>query len=100
MSEPVELDIAHSLGREAARTRIANGIAKLESYIPGGKVTEHRWDGDRLTFTVAAMGQRAAATVDVLDDKIHLRVELPRFLAMFASKIRDVLGREGPKLLK
>ncbi|WP_294338024.1 polyhydroxyalkanoic acid system family protein [uncultured Sphingomonas sp.] len=100
MSDPVELDIAHSLGRDAAKSRIAGGIAKLESYIPGGKVTEHHWDGDRLMFNVAAMGQRAAATVDVLEDKVHLKVELPPFLAMFANKIRDVLGREGPKLLK
>lgn len=100
MSDPVELDIAHSLGRDAAKARIAGGIAKLDSYIPGGKVTEHHWDGDRLTFTVAAMGQRAATTVDVLEDKVHLKVELPPFLAMFANKIRDVLGREGPKLLK
>ncbi|KQN25054.1 hypothetical protein ASE86_01950 [Sphingomonas sp. Leaf33] len=100
MSEPVELDIAHSIGREAARARIAGGIAKLESFIPGGKVTEHSWDGDRLMFTVAAMGQRAATTIDVLEDKVHLKVELPPFLGMFANKIRDVLGREGPKLLK
>ena len=100
MTEPVELDIAHSLGRTAARERIAAGIGKLEGYIPGGKVTEHRWDGDRLTFIVAALGQRAATTLDVLDDRVHLKVELPPFLAMFAGKIRDVLGREGPKLLK
>ncbi|HET9509804.1 MAG TPA: polyhydroxyalkanoic acid system family protein [Sphingomonas sp.] len=100
MSDPVELDIAHSLGRDAAKARIVGGIAKLEGYIPGGKVTEHRWDGDRLMFNVSAMGQRAAATVDVLEDKVHLKVELPPFLAMFANKIRDVLGREGPKLLR
>lgn len=100
MTEPVELDIAHSLGREAARARIAGGVGKLESYIPGGTVTEHRWDGDTLRFTVAAMGQRVATTIDVLDDKVHLKAELPPFLGMFANKIRDVLGREGPKLLK
>ncbi len=100
MTEPVELDIAHKLGRDAARERIAGGIGKLESFIPGGSVTEHRWDGDRLTFTVAAMGQRVATTIDVLDSHIHLKAELPPFLAMFANKIRDVLGREGPKLLK
>ena len=100
MTEPVELDIAHTLGREAARARIAGGVGRLESYIPGGTVTEHRWDGDTLRFTVAAMGQRVATTIDVRDDHVHLKAELPPFLAMFAGKIRDVLGREGPKLLK
>ena len=100
MTEPVELDIAHKLGRDGAKARIAGGIGKLESYIPGGTVTEHKWEGDRLTFTVAAMGQRVATTIDVLDTHVHLKAELPPFLALFANKIRDVLGREGPKLLK
>ena len=100
MTDPVEVDIPHKLGREAARARIAGGIGKLESYIPGGTVTENRWDGDRLSFTVTALGQRAHATVDVLEDKAHLAVVLPPMLALFAGKIRDMLGREGPKLLK
>lgn len=100
MTDPVELDIRHSLGREAAKARIAGGIGKLESYIPGGTVTDNRWEGDRLNFTVAAMGQRAQVTVDVRDDHVHLSAMLPPMLALFAGKIRDVLSREGPKLLK
>lgn len=100
MSDPVELDIPHTLGREAARARIAGGIGKLADFIPGGAVTENRWDGDRLTFVVAALGQRAAATVDVLDDRVHLKVELPAMLALFADRIRAKLGRDGGTLLK
>ena len=100
MAEPVEMDIPHKMGREAARARIAGSVGKLESYIPGGSVTEHKWDGDRLTFTVQAMGQRVATTLDVLDSHVHLKAELPPFLALFAGKIRDVLSREAPKLLK
>jgi hypothetical protein len=52
MTDPVELDIRHSLGREAAKARIAGGVGKLESYIPGGTVTDNRWEGDRLHFSV------------------------------------------------
>lgn len=100
MTDPVEVDIPHKLGREAARARIAGGIGKLESYIPGGTVTENRWDGDRLSFTVTALGQRAQATVDVLDDRAHVAMMLPPMLALFAGKIRDVLAKDGPKLLK
>lgn len=100
MTEPVEVDIPHKLGREGARARIAGGIDKLESYIPGGSVTDKSWSGDTLRFTVSVLGQRAQAAVDVLDDKAHLAVTLPPMLAMFAGKIRDMLGKEGPKLLK
>ena len=100
MNDPVEVDIPHKLGRAAARERIAGGIGKLESYIPGGAVTENRWEDDTLRFTVTVLGQKAHATVDVLDDKAHLAVVLPPMLSLFAGKIREMLGREGPKLLK
>ncbi|URW75331.1 polyhydroxyalkanoic acid system family protein [Sphingomonas donggukensis] len=100
MTDPVEVDIPHKLGREAAKTKIAAGIGKLESYIPGGSVTDNRWEGDRLSFTVSALGQKAHATVDVLEDKAHLAVMLPPMLSLFAGKVREMLGREGPKLLK
>lgn len=100
MSQPVEVDIPHKLGREEARRRIADGIGKLERFIPGGSVTDNRWDGDCLSFTVAALGQRAGAKIDVRDTHVHLIVDLPPMLALFAGKIRNVLLAEGPKLLK
>lgn len=100
MSDPVEVDIPHKLGREKARARIAGGIGKLSDFIPGGAVTENRWDGDRLSFIVSALGQRAAATVDVLDTHVHLSVDLPPMLSLFADKIRAKLGRDGTKLLE
>ncbi|MGJ3628069.1 hypothetical protein AB5I41_15815 [Sphingomonas sp. MMS24-JH45] len=56
MSQPIEVDLPHKkLGRDAARTRIEGGFGKLAGYIPGGSVTEHRWTGDRLDFTVEGM---------------------------------------------
>ena len=63
-------------------------------------MTENRWEDDTLRFTVTVLGQKAHATVDVLDDKAHLAVVLPPMLSLFAGKIREMLGREGPKLLK
>lgn len=100
MTAPIDVDIPHSLGREVARSRIAGGIGKLVDFIPGSTVTEHRWDGDVLHFTVAAMGQRVAARLDVLDSHIHAHFELPAFLALFADKIRAKLQKDGPALLK
>ncbi len=100
MTQPVELDIPHRLGRDAARARIAGGIDKLSDFIPGGTVTENRWDGDRLSFVVGALGQRAAVTLDVLDDKVHLSVDLPPMLSLFAEKIRGKLSSSGGRLLK
>lgn len=100
MTAPIEIDLPHKLGRDAARARIENGIGKLASFIPGGSVSEHRWDGDTMAFTVEAMGQRVASRLTVLEDKVHAVFELPAFLSLFADKIRAKLAKDGPKLLE
>ena len=100
MSVPIEVDIPHKLGRDAARARVERGTGKLASFVPGGTVSEHRWDGDTLSFTVEAMGQRVASRLTVLDDKVHAVFDLPPFLALFGDKIRAKLAKDGPKLLE
>lgn len=100
MSAPVEVDLPHRLGREEARRRVEQGFGKLAGWIPGGQVSEHRWEGDTLSFTVAAMGQRVHARLDVRDALVHARIELPPMLGMFAGQIQAALQANGPKLLR
>lgn len=100
MPDPVIVDIPHKLGRDGARARLAGGVGKLGDLIPGGGAVESRWEGDTLHFTVSAMGQTVASRLDVHEAHVHAVVDLPPFLALFASKIREKLEREAPKLLK
>ena len=100
MTAPIEIDIPHKLGTEGAKARIGGGFGKLADFIPGGSVTEHRWAGDTLHFTVEGMGQRVAVQLDVQPANVHARFDLPAFLAMFGDRIRDKLAREAPKLLE
>lgn len=100
MMKPVQIDIPHSTGKAAARQRIEGGFDKLAGFVPGGKVTEHRWEGDSLFFAVEALGQRVAARLDVLEDKVHAEVDLPPALGLFAGKIRSALANAGTKLLR
>lgn len=100
MTQPIELDLPHKLGRDAARARIEGGIGKLASFVPGGTITDQRWDGDTLNLAVEAMGQRVTSRLTVMDDKVHAVFELPPFLALFADKIRDKLAKDGPKMLE
>ena len=100
MTAPIEMDMPHKLGRDGARARIEGGIGKLASFVPGGTITDQRWDGDTLHLAVEAMGQRVGAKLTVLDDKVHAVFDLPPFLALFADKIRDKLAKDGPKLLE
>lgn len=100
MNQPVDIDIPHKLGRAEAKQRMTKSFGKLTDYVPGSSVTQHQWDGDTLTFTIEALGQRIGARMDVFDDKVHAVFDLPPMLAMFAGKVRDQLARGGQKLLE
>ena len=100
MTQPIEIDLPHKLGQAQARARIEAGTSKIASFVPGGTVSEHRWDGDTLSFSVEAMGQRVAARLTVLEDKVHCLFDLPPFLGLFADRIRAKLQKDGPKLLE
>ena len=100
MADPITLDIPHKLGRDAAKARIGGGIGKLADLFPGGAAVDQRLEGDVMHFTVSAMGQKVASRLEVFEDKVHAVVDLPPMLALFASKIREKLAREAPKLLK
>jgi hypothetical protein len=100
MTPPIEVDLPHKLGREAARARIEGGFGRLASFVPGGTITEKRWDGDTLHLTVEAMGQRVGARLTVFDAHVHASFDLPPFLALFADKLRAKLAKDGPKLLE
>ena len=100
MTAPVEVDVPHKLGKAEARRRVDQGFGKLASFIPGGQVTRHGWEGDVLRFAVEMMGQRIEARLDVQEAKIHARLELPPLLGMFAGRIQAALQRKAPELLE
>ena len=100
MSQPIEVDLPHSLGKDEARRRIANNIHKLQEHIPGGAQVQSGWTGDQLNLDVAAMGQSIAATIDVMESKVHLKVLLPPMLGMFSGMIQAALQKKGDVLLE
>jgi putative polyhydroxyalkanoate system protein len=100
MTQPIDVDLPHNLGKDEARRRIANNIHKLQEHIPGGAQVQSGWSGDQLNLDVAAMGQTVTAAIDVMEDKVHLKVLLPGMLGMFAGVIQAALQRKGSVLLE
>ena len=100
MSQPVEVDLPHKLGKDEARRRIADNVHKLKEHIPGGAQVQSGWAGDQLNLDVLAMGQQVTATIDVEDSKVHLTVLLPGMLGMFAGPIQAMLQKKGDLLLE
>lgn len=95
------VSIPHKLSRSEARRRIETGFAKILRQVPGsaGNCSE-RWDGDRLTFEVGAMGQTVSGVVDVLDDVVTMDIELPGMLGWIAGALKNKLQSAGQLLLK
>ena len=99
MSQPIQVDLPHRLGKEEARRRIADNIHKLESQIPGGAKVQSSWSGDRLNLKVHAMGQAVTGDLDVEESRVRCKLELPGMLAMFARPIEAMLSAKGGDLL-
>ena len=100
MSQPIDVDLPHSLGKDEARRRIANNVHKLEEHIPGGAQVQSGWNGEQLNLNIAAMGESVNATIDVMDSKVHLRVLLPGMLGMFSGVVHAALQKKGSVLLE
>src|SRR3954447_26468596 len=100
MSQPIDVDLPHSLGKDEARRRIANNVHKLTDHIPGGAQVQSGWTGDQLNLQVAAMGEAVNATIDVMDTKVHVRMVLPGMLGMFSGLIQGALQKKGNVLLE
>ena len=100
MTQPIDVDLSHNLGKDEARRRIANNIHRLEQHIPGGAQVKSGWAGDQLNLDIAAMGQRVTATIDVMESRVHLKVLLPGMLGMFGGLIQSALRTKGGALLE
>ena len=100
MSQPIDVDLPHNLGKDEARRRIANNVHKLQEHIPGGAQVQSGWSGDQLNLNIAAMGESVNATIDVQETKVHLKVLLPGMLGMFSGIVQAALQKKGSVLLE
>ena len=99
MSAPLIVSIPHSLGREEATRRLKDGLTRATASIPTLQVDEERWEGDRLTFRVRALGQAVFGHLDVAEDHARLEITLPWLLQRFAEAAQVAIRNRGNLLL-
>ena len=101
MSETVSVMVGHRLGKTEAIRRLKDGFARTNGQLgPMVAIEDEAWDGDTLRFRVRAIGQTAAARVDVLEDALRIEVSLPWLLAKAANRLLGVLRKEATLLLE
>ena len=100
MTTPIKLSIPHQLGRVEARSRLQSGFANLASQVPGsGSAISQRWEGDRLLFSVGALGATVSGFLEVLDTEVKMEIELPGVLGMLAGRLKERMQAAGRLLL-
>jgi hypothetical protein len=102
MARPVTITIPHQLGKEEARSRIANGFGQLEAQMAAASVSNVRqaWSGDTLNFSAQALGQSFIGAINVGEQDVRIEVALPGLLGVFAGKIAGKLKQQGTLLLE
>ncbi|MBO9648207.1 MAG: polyhydroxyalkanoic acid system family protein [Variovorax sp.] len=100
MATPIIISIPHQLGRAEARRRIEAGFGQIIGVLPGAVASRtERWDGDRLVFSVEAIGQRVSGAIDVLETSVAMEIELRGVLGFVASGLKRRLQKVGQLLL-
>ena len=88
----LEVDVAHRLTRDEARSRIDRITEKLARDFSA----ECNWHGiDRLVVKRKGLH----ALLDIADDRVHVDMELGMFMRPFASTIRDGIAKQLTDLL-
>ena len=101
MNETVTIIVNHRLGKDEAARRLKEGLAnangRLGSMIA---IDQQNWQGDTVSFRMRALGQSAAASIEVLEDALRVDVSLPWLLAKAAKRLLPVLREQATLLLE
>jgi hypothetical protein len=100
MSQPVSVDLPHSLGAAEAKRRIEANVDRLGGKLPAGATVTPRWEGDRLALDITMLGQQAEAGLDIFDTLVRITVQLPPALAFFGEAVKAGLRQSGSALLE
>jgi hypothetical protein len=101
VSDTVTLIIDHRLGKVEAVRRLKEGFARSNGHLEALiAIDQETWEGDTLRFRMRALGQTAAATIEVLDDALRIQVLLPALLARAATSLLPILRKQAARLLE
>jgi hypothetical protein len=101
MSETVTITIVHHLGKIEAVRRLKDGFGRSHGQLGGLiAIEQETWQGDTVRFRMRALGHTGCASIEVLEEAVHITVSLPWLLAKAAKGLLPVLRAETTRLLE
>jgi Putative polyhydroxyalkanoic acid system protein (PHA_gran_rgn) len=92
--------IPHRLPRAEAKRRIQEQLGVVRREFASHLHDVHEsWTGDRLDFSLRALGQSITGRVDVDDQAVHVAIDLPWLLALLAGPVRRQVEDQARRLL-
>lgn len=99
MAAPLVVSIPHTLSRAEAVRRLRDGMQNLpQSNLV--TVDPQPWNGDRMAFTVRALGQSVPGSLEVLDQAVRVEVMLPGLMQKLWEPLKTVLLGRTKALLE
>lgn len=96
---PISGSVSHRLSKAEVRKMIEQFIERFHAL--NGVVGELReqWSGDRLWFEITLGGKSTSGEIEVREWSVVYTVNLPWTLALFATRIKQLVEESGRKLL-
>jgi Putative polyhydroxyalkanoic acid system protein (PHA_gran_rgn) len=92
--------IPHRLPRAEAKRRIQEQLGTIRrEFVSHLHDVQESWTGDRLEFSLRALGQSIAGRLDVDDQAVHVEIDLPWLLAMLAGPVKRQVEDRARRLL-
>ena len=81
--------------------RLKTGLAAIRTnYSSLIAVDQEVWAGDKLTFSLRALGQPSSGSIEVFESHLQIEVTLPWLLAKFAERVVPTIRKEATLLLE
>jgi Putative polyhydroxyalkanoic acid system protein (PHA_gran_rgn) len=92
MDKAIVVTVPHNLGVDAAKRRVAEGIARARTdYLDKLAHCDLSWSGNKADLRVSALGQTVAAQIDVQNDSLRIEVRALGILSGLLNRIGDRL---------
>ncbi len=96
----MQLTLPHKFAKSVARQRVKDALDEARPQFKG-QVESHEetWDGDTLTFSFTAQGQKISGTLIVEDSQYSLDAKLPFMLRLFEGRIQAEIEKQIKQLI-
>ncbi len=93
----MEIKLNHSLDKDILMQRIKTVFEQLKQEHSDVQIMEEQWQDYSGTFAARASGIKIKGTLEVRDDQVIVKANIPLMLKPFESQIRQIFVEEFTK---